>query len=175
MGKYGMQEENENGERLKQFLHINELYITNTAFKHKKKHRETWQCEVKRKKHPKLECHTCGTILQTKGELKRHIKAVHDKIKIIECRWCRDKYDDKGLLQKHIKDVHDKNKPFECRNCRNTFTKRSKLKRHIKNVHHKIEDIKCKKCEYTTTQSSNLEKHIKEKHKKSDKNCSRTN
>ncbi len=58
-------------------------------------------------------CPQCNYKCSTNGTLKKHIKAVHDKIKDHTCIQCNAKFSTNGDLQRHIKTVHDKMKDHE--------------------------------------------------------------
>ena len=65
-----------------------------------------------------LSCNTCK--FETKYSLwylKRHVKAVHDKIKDNVCEKCNYATSTKSELNKHIKVVHDKIKDKFCEKC----------------------------------------------------------
>jgi len=51
----------------------------------------------------KFQCLTCDKKYSTKGNLKQHIKSVHDKIKDFCCDRCDYKSSTKGNLKQHIK------------------------------------------------------------------------
>ena len=74
---------------------------------------------------------------------------------------CDKEYKLKGNLKQHIKAVHDKIKDFECDKCEFKCSANSHLKTHIKMVHDKIKDIECDKCDYKCSSNSDLKKHIK--------------
>jgi hypothetical protein len=65
----------------------------------------------------------------------------------------------KGNLKRHIKIVHDKIKDFKCDKCVYETSESGNLKKHIKMVHDKIKDFKCDKCEYITSTNGHLNRH----------------
>ena len=113
-----------------------------------------------------FECILCDAKFSTNGNLKQHIKMVHDKIKDFECPKCYYKCSHSGHLKKHIKMVHDKIKDFECNLCDAKFSTNGDLKQHIKQVHSKIKDFECDKCDYKFSRSQHLKQHIKQVHDK---------
>ena len=64
-------------------------------------------------------CDTCAKAFSDKGDLTKHIKAVHKKIKI-QCNICKKFYGKSGLLG-HVRRVHQKEK-FKCGKCYKSFT-----------------------------------------------------
>ena len=108
-----------------------------------------------------FKCDKCEYRCCTKGNLKAHIKQVHDKIKDVKCEKCEYKCATNGNLQQHIKIVHDKIKDFECDNCEFSCSTKGHLQRHIKQVHDKIKDRKCEKCSFASSTNSGLQRHIK--------------
>jgi hypothetical protein len=100
------------------------------------------------------------------GDLKQHIKSIHDKIKDNKCSKCDFCCSSAGSLRRHIKQVHDKIKNNKCSKCDFCFSNIGDLKQHIKRVHEKIKDIKCSKCDYECFVSNDLIRHVKNIHDK---------
>lgn len=100
--------------------------------------------------------------------LKKHVKAVHDKIKDNICPYeeCGFSASSKGDLKQHLKAVHDKIKDVECDKCEYKCSDRSSLKIHIKAVHDKIKDFECSQCDYICSTNSLLTCHVKAVHDK---------
>lgn len=113
-----------------------------------------------------FKCDECDKMFSTKGNLKQHIKAVHNKIKDFKCEECDFVCSINGSLKRHIKMVHLKIKDKKCEECDYTCSTNGSLKQHIKAVHTKIKDFKCKECYYTCSTNGNLKKHIKIVHNK---------
>jgi uncharacterized Zn-finger protein len=103
----------------------------------------------------------CNYMCSRKGDLNRHIKSVHDKIKDHECDLCEFKCSNKSDLTTHIKVVHDKIKDHECVDCGYTFSNKGTLKQHIKQIHTKIKDHECDLCDFKCSLKSTLTRHIK--------------
>ena len=82
-----------------------------------------------------FDCAQCEYKATTSGHLKRHIKAVHDKIKDIACLQCDFKCSSNGDLKQHLKQVHDKLKDIKCVQCDFKCCANSDLKRHVKSIH----------------------------------------
>ena len=101
-----------------------------------------------------------------KFQFKKHIKAVHDKIKDFECDKCDFKCSTNGDLKIHIKRVHDIIKDIKCDKCEFVCSTNGGLKIHIKSVHDKIKDCKCDKCEFVCSSKSHLKRHIKYIHQR---------
>lgn len=51
------------------------------------------------------------------------------------CSWCHKELSTRGNLVKHIKAVHKGEKPFECGHCPGSFSERSGLGKHLQAVH----------------------------------------
>ena len=104
-------------------------------------------------------CDKCYMQFSKKGNLKRHNKTIHDKIKNYECDKCDMKFSTKGNLKTHKTAVHDKIKNYECDKCDYKCSQSSDLKKHNKQVHEKIKDIECKICVYKCSSNSTLKMH----------------
>ena len=100
------------------------------------------------------------------GNMKRHIKAVHDKIKDIKCDKCDAVFFTKCHLKDHVKAVHDKTKDIKCNKCDFVCYSNGGLKLHTKAVHDKTKDIKCDFCNYVCSRNGIMKAHIKRKHDK---------
>ena len=111
-------------------------------------------------------CDTCNKAFTARGDLKRHIKCVHYKIKDFKCDKCDYMCSIKSRLKTHIKRVHDKIKDIKCDKCDYMCSTKDHLKTHIKCVHDKIKDFKCDKCDYTCSTKVHLKCHIKQVHDK---------
>ena len=80
-----------------------------------------------------------------------------------KCPHCDHKCSENGNLQKHIKIVHDKIKDVKCPTCDYKCSITENLQQHIKAVHDKIKDFKCsiEGCDYRCSTNGNLQQHIK--------------
>ena len=123
-----------------------------------------------------FECDKCNKEFNRNGNLKRHIKAIHDKIKDFECDKCNKSFSQNGHLQQHIKLIHDKIKDIHCNLCEYSCSANGTLQQHIKLVHDKIKDHKCNLCEYSCSANGALQYHIKAVHDKiKDFECDKCN
>ena len=86
----------------------------------------------------KLKCHQCPYETSERSNLRRHIKAVHDKIRNHVCNDCGFSANQKANLMRHIELVHMKIKHQVCRECGYVAHHKSRLKEHMKKVHEKI-------------------------------------
>ena len=53
------------------------------------------------------ECPCCGKIFSQSGDLKRHVKAVHEGVKDQKCETCGKCFAEAGSLKKHIRAIHE--------------------------------------------------------------------
>ena len=56
----------------------------------------------------------------------------------------------KGNVKRHIDSVHNKLKPHKCLMCNYTSSQKGTLKRHIDSIHNQLKAHKCTMCDYTT-------------------------
>jgi uncharacterized C2H2 Zn-finger protein/very-short-patch-repair endonuclease len=96
-----------------------------------------------------VECNAKQAIYQRSREL------------VYSCQQCDYVSKRLGDLKKHVKQVHDKIKDFRCPQCDYKTSRSGNLKQHIKDVHSKIKDFECHICDYKASQSISLTKHIK--------------
>jgi hypothetical protein len=116
----------------------------------------------------KCDFEDCEYTCALSGNLKRHIKQIHDNIKDFECDFedCKYTCSTNSILQQHIKRIHDKIKDYECNLCEYKCSTNGDLKRHIKQVHDKIKDYECELCDYKCSTNTDLQIHIKAVHNK---------
>lgn len=92
----------------------------------------------------KFKCQICGKVANTKGDLKRHVDAVHSKMKKFECDLCGRKVYLKHEMILHLKHghinailklkpVYDESRPFRCtiKGCTKFFKTSNNLATHL--------------------------------------------
>ena len=80
------------------------------------------------------------------------------------CAMCNYEASLKGNLTKHIDAVHDGKKPFSCDICGMSFKQKQGLERHIPLVHEGIKPFQCEIWERKLSTKGGLNKHIKKEH-----------
>jgi KRAB domain-containing zinc finger protein len=113
----------------------------------------------------------CEKEYTTNYHLKRHINAVHKKLKPYKCIeiGCDYACGENSHLKRHVrhvKIVHKKLKPCECTECDAKFGTNNSLKTHIDTVHKKLKPYECTECNAKFGTNGELTKHIKAVHKK---------
>ncbi|KAH8379595.1 hypothetical protein KR009_005914, partial [Drosophila setifemur] len=76
-------------------------------------------------------CPGCSQGFNNLGNMKRHYKSVHEKVKDFECRFCSRRFANSQSLKQH-EWIHTGEKPYECRNCGTHFRQEAALIRHQK-------------------------------------------
>ena len=79
----------------------------------------------------KRQCQICQKMI-TSSFLKKHISAVHEKLKPYQCQICHQFYRYKSTLKTHTHVVHEKLKPHKCVKCQESFGYRNGLIDHMK-------------------------------------------
>jgi len=137
----------------------------------KKKSKKISRKKVKRlsmKKYPQnFNCNDCGASFIGKNHLKRHINAVHLKLKPYECDQCNMSFAKKNHLNAHIKEVHQKIKAYKCQECDELFSRKFGLASHVERIHLKTKSSKkfiCKECDAPFEQKQHLERHMNKVH-----------
>merc|ERR1719150_3525027 len=103
----------------------------------------------------------CPSKFAYKYSLKKHIEAVHHKVKRFKCSICSYECYFKCQLNRHIHINHKKIKIKDqvCSMCPSKFFKKDALKKHIEGVHLKIKRFKCTICLYECYFKSDLMGH----------------
>merc|ERR1712126_57338 len=103
-------------------------------------------------------CDQCDYKTKDKSNMKKHIRAVHDKEKI-PCCSCDKKFYDQSALKKHKESIHEGVK-YDCGQCNFYTTSKHYLKKHVQ-VTHEGHNYKCQMCEFRSVSRGYLKKHVK--------------
>lgn len=84
-----------------------------------------------------IQCGTCKAVFKRRTYLKKHINAVHLKIKPFKCPSCDRCFGYKGARAKHIRTIHQGLKPFPCvaPGCGMRFSEKGNMNKHFANKH----------------------------------------
>ena len=126
-------------------------------------------------------CPICKKKFFDRPGLNRHIRTIHEKIKIAKCDLCSQAFNTEWSKNRHIKSVHE-GKIYDCNECEKEFSYPASLLKHkkkhhnnsaknnqVKRVHETIvEDRKksynCKLCDYHCEFSTEMKTHISSVH-----------
>uniref|UniRef100_A0AAG5D0M2 C2H2-type domain-containing protein n=1 Tax=Anopheles atroparvus TaxID=41427 RepID=A0AAG5D0M2_ANOAO len=119
-------------------------------------------------------CPHCGLKKTTMHELRVHLN-YHTKEKTYPCDFCEQIFLNGGNLRRHIRIVHQKIKSFNCPHCSQSFGKAETLKHHIM-THTGERPHACTICGKRFIQLVALRKHAKihdkSEKRKTNRNCS---
>ncbi|XP_017862528.1 PREDICTED: zinc finger protein 714 [Drosophila arizonae] len=76
-------------------------------------------------------CPGCNQGFNNLGNMKRHYKSVHEKVKDFECRFCARRFANSQSLKQH-EWIHTGEKPYACPTCGTHFRQEAALIRHQK-------------------------------------------
>merc|ERR1719491_1800804 len=82
----------------------------------------------------KFGCGFYKKLFISKSKLKRHVNAVHEKLKPFQCEQCSKSFSKNCNLELH-REINHKSKIFKCIMCNSSFKKESLLKMHIERNH----------------------------------------
>ena len=111
------------------------------------------------------DCKLCSYKASAPVLLKRHVEGVHGKIEKYECSICQLKFAFMSNKVEHERAVHGGKRSFSCDRCSYKSTRKSVINNHIKSVHEKKENIECQLCHFTTSLKSKLCQHFEQVHK----------
>mmetsp|Transcript_4851 Transcript_4851/g.6751 ORF Transcript_4851/g.6751 Transcript_4851/m.6751 type:complete len:227 (+) Transcript_4851:847-1527(+) len=109
-------------------------------------------------------CETCGMTFVRGYDMKRHVIAVHQKIRDYKCTLCQKTFTQNGHLHEHIRVVHSGLNVFVCSTCKKRSGAESKLLRHVRTVHEKVRSFACKVCNNTYKEKAYLKRHLRNQH-----------
>lgn len=112
------------------------------------------------RKTPRSKCEHCGKYLVSTN-LKRHIRAVHEKQLDFVCDACNKGFQNKQMLRDHLAVVHLNQQNHLCTICNKNFAHSFALVRHLNTVHGAQPRIKCEKCVKTFTRRGDYKSHLK--------------
>ncbi len=105
------------------------------------------------------QCPICGHRFTQVGDMRKHMRTVHERLRPYKCEICGRSFGENGNLQKHRRSVHLKERPFSCPRCAASFAFKDGLTRHIKLVHENQHPFHCTLCGARYKQKSQLRKH----------------
>jgi DNA-directed RNA polymerase subunit RPC12/RpoP len=111
-----------------------------------------------------VKCAQCSLTISSKYNLRRHMKAVHLKVRDMKCPHCEYSASQLGTLKNHIMCIHPKVSEVsghKCFRCPLTFPSIWKLRLHIKGVHDKVKD---KKGSSPFSCNGQIQKHVGNTH-----------
>ena len=111
----------------------------------------------------KYKCELCPFSSAKMGNWKKHVEAVHEKIKRFPCNHmnCTFAGSTKANLKSHIESVHMKKKDHFCPDCGRSFAKANALKIHFQGVHLKMKNFFCGECGRGFLQKQEMLRHQK--------------
>lgn len=108
------------------------------------------------------QCNHCGKTYSNAKGLKRHIQAVHSKIKPYVCSVCGHSSACKAMLALHLRQ-HTGEKPHACTHCDYRTGDHNTLRRHMMR-HTGERPYKCPYCSYSSIQSNCYKAHLRNRH-----------
>ncbi|GAB6030444.1 hypothetical protein CHUAL_007314 [Chamberlinius hualienensis] len=107
-------------------------------------------------------CSTCNRSFSDTKCLRKHMQAVHNKLKPFVCSFCGHTSARKAMLKLHLRQ-HTGEKPFKCDECDYRTGDHNSLRRH-KMRHSGVKPYKCQHCSYACIQAISYKTHMKNKH-----------
>ncbi|XP_050080614.1 zinc finger protein 32-like [Anopheles maculipalpis] len=109
--------------------------VTNISY-HKQLHRNE-------KKHA---CPHCPIKMTSKGNLVKHIQAVHLKLICKTCKLCGKGFTSNNSYLSHMLTKHGIGKQSKCNVCSRLFNHRSSLADHMQRTHSDVRNLECETC-----------------------------
>lgn len=102
-------------------------------------------------------CEVCGRGFTQAGNLSKHVKTLHSKVKPFQCQECEKEFAVKQELTRHFSRVHSSDKPHQCKHCGKKYAIHSDLTQHMRT--HKN---RCSNCGTKFKNGEELQRHIME-------------
>ena len=103
------------------------------------------------------QCQSCKSNFNSNGELDRHTKYIHTRVKSQHCTECDYRCIEKEKLRRHMR-IHTGERPYQCTDCSYAAADMFKIKRH-RRTHTGEKPYKCDICMMRFTQSNSLKEH----------------
>lgn len=81
------------------------------------------------------QCQFCQSTFSARGQLNRHTRRVHEKIKTEVCEPCGRLFFSKTDRDRHLSQVHHQRRKLSCLECNSSFKAKQNLGTHLKSVH----------------------------------------
>ncbi|CDF32513.1 unnamed protein product [Chondrus crispus] len=120
-----------------------------------------------RRVHDKLRpfaCEHCGRLFGARSDRSRHVTIVHKKVRQFPCERCGFEFQAKTHLEAHVRTVHDGQRPYSCNQCGFSFGLRSNLLTHQRAVHEKEAKWICPTCQTAFNRKHDMHRHQKLMH-----------
>ena len=91
-------------------------------------------------------CDSCGNTFTKSGDLKKHIKTIHEGQRNYKCDSCGKTFTESGNMHKHIRTIHEGQRNYKCDSCGKLFNRTENLKKHIETIHGGQSNKKCEFC-----------------------------
>ena len=104
-------------------------------------------CVIKRRNtnpvtEKKFKCESCGKLFSRKGDLKQHVRFVHEKIKQFSCPYCHNRFHTNASLTRHLA-TQSGVKNYKCSHCDYAVVRQKHLTVHI-NARHTNKTYMCR-------------------------------
>ena len=103
-------------------------------------------------------CEVCGRGFTQAGNLSKHVKTLHSKVKPFKCQECDKEFAVKQELSRHFSRVHSSDKPHQCKHCGKKYAINSDLTQHM-HTHRN----RCGNCGTKFKTEEELQRHIAKK------------
>ena len=84
-------------------------------------------------------CEICHKYFAAKNNLRKHIRAIHLRVKNYHCQICEISFSQSHKLKSHVQKKHPKDgevpEKFSCDKCTKQFAEKQNLNKHIKYMH----------------------------------------